>query len=264
MQAGVGPVAPQPGAGAPAAGPDPAVADAHAMGSMSLFALPASRGARLARVLAILALDAVLAGAGIAMIVSYVNARGRAHSQPARTVDAGMAEVEVLSPTTVAAQPNAGPRAQPRTPPAAARTVATASADATAGRTAAAIPEPAPTAPAAASDAAASAPSPSGHDIDDFTRRVTAVVERNAAQLQRCHQQAARHTAAPLEGRVDIHLELTPSGHARDVYPVTNPSHSDKLARCVAGLFESWTFPEPPGDRPLELVWPLRFKAPKQ
>lgn len=106
---------------------------------------------------------------------------------------------------------------------------------------------------------------PSGADIDRVTREISLIVSRNTALLQRCHQQAARTStpASPLEGRLDIHLEITPSGRTSNVYPVNNTTSSEPLARCVTGLFESWTFPEPPLGKSLELVWPLRFKAPK-
>ncbi len=52
----------------------------------SLFELPVAPRARLARVLVVLALDLVLAGAGIAMIVSYLSARDQAET---RNVPAG-------------------------------------------------------------------------------------------------------------------------------------------------------------------------------
>jgi hypothetical protein len=86
----------------------PAAASANVgrsgMSSMSLFELPVSRGARMVRVFAVLALDAVLVVAGIAMIVSYMNDRDRAAS-PASAPDAGVAEVrvEAATPTLVKA-----------------------------------------------------------------------------------------------------------------------------------------------------------------
>jgi len=51
----------------------------------SLFELPVAPRARLARVLVVLALDLVLAGAGIAMIASYLSARERAQAHSAPT-----------------------------------------------------------------------------------------------------------------------------------------------------------------------------------
>ncbi len=49
--------------------------------SPSLFELPVSKGARVARIAIVLALDALLLIAGIAMIVSYLNDRDRASSR---------------------------------------------------------------------------------------------------------------------------------------------------------------------------------------
>jgi hypothetical protein len=75
-----------------------------------LFEMPAARGARLVRLLVVLALDAMLAVAGVAMIISYVNARSDASDRPSSKSDAGVtAEVKVLPPTPVRAQrPDAG------------------------------------------------------------------------------------------------------------------------------------------------------------
>lgn len=81
-----------PGAGAPTGS------------SLSLFELPVSRGARIARIVLILALDAILVGAGVAMIVSYLNARDRARgATPEVSSEPATAEVEVLPPEPVIA-----------------------------------------------------------------------------------------------------------------------------------------------------------------
>jgi hypothetical protein len=69
--------------------------------SLSLFELPAARSARLVRLFVVLALDAMLAVAGVAMIITYINARSDASATP----DAGTtAEVQVLPPTPVREQ----------------------------------------------------------------------------------------------------------------------------------------------------------------
>jgi hypothetical protein len=77
------------------------------LGSMSLFALPVSKGARMARVVAVLLLDLVLAGAGIAMIVSYMNDRAEAAargSAPVVEQAPPPAVVDTLEPDPVDAE----------------------------------------------------------------------------------------------------------------------------------------------------------------
>lgn len=55
---------------------------------MSLFELPPARGPRILRVSLILLLDVILAGSGIAMMMSYMNARNH-RAQAAITRQAG-------------------------------------------------------------------------------------------------------------------------------------------------------------------------------
>ncbi len=125
-------------------------------GSMSLFELPVSRGARIARVVSILALDAVLVGTGLAMILSYVNARDQRRAAP-QVVDAGAstARVEVLPPTPVRPPATRKPvtsrdeRRAPRSPrsvaqPSSKKTPAGGHAHPKAGRRASAPPGPPP------------------------------------------------------------------------------------------------------------------------
>src|SRR5687768_16802158 len=68
---------------APENPPDESGGDA----SMSLFELPVARSARVARVVVVLALDVVLAGAGIAMGLSWWNSRHAAAAPPAKPPD---------------------------------------------------------------------------------------------------------------------------------------------------------------------------------
>jgi hypothetical protein len=92
---------PAPTGVAPAPGPY----NADGGSSMSLFELPVSRGARVARIAIVIALDLVLVGAGIAMIVSYLNARDRATGATVvAPPDAGVgqATIEDSTPTPVA------------------------------------------------------------------------------------------------------------------------------------------------------------------
>src|SRR5687768_3226752 len=88
----------------------PAVAAAHrdAQPAMSLFELPAARGARTAKLALVLVLDAILAGAGIVMILSYLDARG---ASPAPAGKPKPPAVKVGAPKAVApAAPAAAPR----------------------------------------------------------------------------------------------------------------------------------------------------------
>jgi hypothetical protein len=80
--------------------------------SMSLFDLPPTPAARLTRIIAVVALDLVLIGAGVAMIVSYLNTRNRATAAP-RKAEAGAppAEIEIHDPQPV------GPQGRPAAPP---------------------------------------------------------------------------------------------------------------------------------------------------
>ena len=77
--------------------------------SPSLFELPSSRPSRLLRVATVLTLDVILAGAGVAMIVSYFNARAEAaaplvaaasgpDAAPRRQADVEVSPPKVLRP----------------------------------------------------------------------------------------------------------------------------------------------------------------------
>ena len=70
----------------------PAAARREAQAAMSLFELPVSRGPRTAKLALVLVLDAILAGAGIVMILSYLDAR-RAEPAPARKPDPAVVKV---------------------------------------------------------------------------------------------------------------------------------------------------------------------------
>ena len=79
--------------------------------SMSLFDLPPTPAARLTRVIAVVALDLVLVGAGVAMIVSYLNARDRSGGEPRKAeTGAPAAEIEIHDPQPV------GPQGRPAAP----------------------------------------------------------------------------------------------------------------------------------------------------
>jgi hypothetical protein len=74
---------------------------------VSLFEMPAARGARRAKMALILVLDAILAGAGVVMLLSYLESRRE--PRPARPAartdgvrDGSRGQVEVLTPARVA------------------------------------------------------------------------------------------------------------------------------------------------------------------
>ncbi|RMH44952.1 MAG: hypothetical protein D6689_01135 [Deltaproteobacteria bacterium] len=69
--------------------------------SMSLFELPVSRGARRARIAAVLALDLVLAGAGVAMMWSYFDDRAAAAASATEPAVVPPPRVEALEPAAV-------------------------------------------------------------------------------------------------------------------------------------------------------------------
>lgn len=72
---------------------------AHAAGSLSLFELPVESNAKWARVMAVLVLNAILAGSGVAMAMSYLQAR-REHGAAAVGAELTLAaEASVLTPT---------------------------------------------------------------------------------------------------------------------------------------------------------------------
>jgi hypothetical protein len=82
-------------------------AGAEPGGSMSLFELPVSRSARTLKLALVLALDAILAAAGIVMILSYLDARrDPAVERPSRAPagpeapDQGTNEVEEHAPAS--------------------------------------------------------------------------------------------------------------------------------------------------------------------
>ncbi len=105
---------------------------------------------------------------------------------------------------------------------------------------------------------------PTQAEIGQVHSKVALLVARNSSKLQRCYQQAAKSTTPdnPLAGMIHLHFEIVASGHADNVRVDKNETGSQQLAQCVVALFESWTFPKPPGNKPLQLIWPLRFKAP--
>lgn len=233
----------------------PAAPEARA--AMSLFELPAARRPRAAKLALVLALDAILAAAGIVMILSYLDAR-KAPPPPAKPVPAkGAAAIEVGAPKAVARAdaPTEAPRPARK---AEKQQQATGNRQqATGDGMVAPVPQVTPiadTAVAAADD-----------EVDGVSERLTAMVEQHEPELERCYQRVAKVAGPsdPLEGRIDLHVTVMPDGSARDVHAGENTTGSAQLADCVVSLFQSWTLPAGAAE-PVELIWPLQFRAPEK
>lgn len=252
---------------------------------MSLFELPVSRGARTARVVVVLLLNVVLAGAGVAMIYSYWKERQAAEraggaTSVSRPPDAAPPEIEVADPRPVATAPKPKPKADPgpastAAPERPART--TRPSNKTSPRDPGPEPDPEPepepepdnTPPPPPASPPDAAPLPPVDDVDEDDTELTAgkvrqVVNQHFTQLKRCYQQAAKVSSPsePLQGRLDIQFTIMPDGTAANVRAVANSTGSDQLATCVVRLVESWAFPSP-GAESIDFIWPFEFKAPQ-
>jgi hypothetical protein len=232
-------------------------AQAEPRPAMSLFELPAQRRARATKMALVLALDAILAAAGVVMILSYLDAR-KASQPPVKSPPATSA-VEVGAPKPVAVQAEAATPAQPaRTTPkpdTATRPPAPPTGEQIAS---AATPTVTPIAEPAQDTEAAD-------DIDEVSARLTELVRRHEGDLERCYQRVAKVSGPsdPLEGRIDVHVTVMPDGSAQGVHAGENTTGSAQLADCVVTLFKSWTLPVGAAD-PVELVWPLQFRPPSK
>ncbi|HTM20698.1 MAG TPA: AgmX/PglI C-terminal domain-containing protein [Kofleriaceae bacterium] len=267
-------------------GPPAAFGGGAAGRSMSLFDLPPRSGGRVGRVIAVVALDLVLAGAGAAMIVSYLNARARAHAEPGHgAADAPAAEIEILDPQPVAPQgrpaPPSGRPVQPPKPvphaPSAPPPHGTAPptpvvADGGAGLVLPPLERPAglavdagPAADAAEADVSTGSGQAAG-PLDDasmeaLTQKIAAVVRNNEPQLQRCYRQVAK-ASGQVQGKIVIRFKLQPEGQASGVGVDSNETGSERLGQCVAASFESLALPGHSAAEPIEYRWPVVFKAP--
>jgi hypothetical protein len=254
----------------------PAAARREAQAAMSLFELPVSRGARTAKLALVLVLDAILAGAGIVMILSYLDAR-RAEPEPARkpapdrsgavTVGAPKA----VAPAAAAAAPT---EAQPgkktqKKQETGDRQPATGNRQPKAAPIGGAAPTrgaEAPAPEAAAAPVPEIEPSDDGPDpVADVSGQMRQLVARHAADLERCYQRAAKVYGPqdPLEGRIDVHVTVMPDGSARDVRAGENTTGSAELAGCTVSLFRTFGLPSGAA-APVELVWPLQFRPTDQ
>jgi hypothetical protein len=235
----------------------PAQPDAQA--AMSLFELPAARRPRVAKMALVLVLDAILAGAGIVMILSYLDAR-KPPPPPVKPARSAAAAVEVGSPEAVVAgeapATPAGPAPKGQKQATGDRRQATGDRTPVAKQPAAAVPVVTPIAETAAVEE-------TSDELDAVSARLTEMVGRHSGDLERCYQRVAKVAGPgdPLEGKIDIHVTVMPDGSARDVHAGENTTGSAQLADCVVSLFQSWTLPAGAAE-PVELLWPLQFRAP--
>jgi hypothetical protein len=248
----------------------PAAARREAQAAMSLFELPAARGARTAKLALVLVLDAILAGAGIVMILSYLDAR-RAEPEPgekpapaAVTVGAPKAVAPAAPTVTPIPESPAGTKT-PRKQETGDRQQATGNRQPKAAPMGGAAPTrgaEAPAPEAAAAPVPEIEPSEDGPDaVADVSGQMSQLVARHAADLERCYQRAAKVYGPqdPLEGRIDVHVTVMPDGSARDVRAGENTTGSAQLADCTVSVFRSFGLPSG-GAAPVELVWPLQFR----
>jgi len=254
-----------------------------AVDSVSLFELPRSRSGRRAKLALILVLDAILAGAGVVMLLAYLEARRGSKPPAARSNgDKGgeRGKVEVLPPTQVSPSPGAVP-AVPASAPVAPESAPAPPADVKppggeAAPDTKARPRPPGTKPrpkprrSGRSDVRRGDES-SGDTLagsgpareSAVTDRLRDVVDSHQEDLERCYLSSINSDDpdAALEGRIDIRFTLMSDGTAANVSPTANTTGSAELADCVVDLFRSWTFPGGHPE-PLELEWPFLFRAP--
>jgi hypothetical protein len=237
----------------------PAPLQADARPAMSLFELPAARRPRAAKMALVLVLDAILAGAGIVMILSYLDAREAPPPavKPAARAK-GMSAVQVGAPEPVVA--GEAPVGQARPARAAPKPAMVDRQQATGDRTTAAKQ---PSAPVVTPIAEQAADLETADELDAVSARLTEMVERHGGDLERCYERVAKVAGPgdPLEGKIDVHVTVMPDGSARDVHAGDNTTGSAQLADCVVSLFQSWTLPAGAAE-PVELLWPLQFRAP--
>jgi hypothetical protein len=267
----------------------------------SVFELPVSRNARLARLGVVLAVDAALAIAGVLFIRSWLSARDAAAAPPQQVARATeeprvVAEVDVPPPRVVGPRSKkaarkgsttakktgtpttAGPAADPiKQPPEGGGETQPPATDTeepgTGTGTGTGEPEPVVDPPVgdpvgevdAGVEAEAEDDGEASDSEVDTAEAVQSLVARNRGAIMKCYEQIAKQSAEDNlpEGRLEIGFTIQPAGNATDVAVVANATGSPELGDCVARLVASWKFPSP-GSEPMQLVWPFVFKAPKR
>jgi hypothetical protein len=275
---------------------DFAQATPGAASSMSLFELPVSRGARATRLGLLLALDVLLAAAGVYLFVAYLAAREQveAPAPPPAPATPARASVEPLSPIP---QPSPSLRAHPDPlresipgghprpggrPRPLRETIPGGQPKPIQQPLRASIPggdplqasipggdplrEPIPGGDPLQEPGHPAAVEPAAQDDEveagNMTRALSLAVDAHQPQLHRCYERAAKatSTADPLEGTIVLHFTLVPGGRFERVSAVSNETGSPQLVACVVALVEAWTVPPGPSG-PLDFEWPFRFRA---
>jgi hypothetical protein len=217
-------IAPSGGGSAHAPAPGHAHAQARPPGantgsqvdSVSLFEMPSSRAGRRARMALVLVLDAILAGAGVVMLLSYLESRQGRRPAP----DAGAQQKPGSAPPR---RDPADDRVRTPAPGPAPRTPAKQAPKSRAPARPAAKPRP--RSDSGARREAGGDPAPAGHDLAEVASEWDGQVDRHQ-ELERGTLTASSPSDATgagpgesLEGRMDIRLTLMPEGRAASVSP---------------------------------------------
>jgi hypothetical protein len=250
--------------------------------SVSLFELPDSRAGRRARMALVLVLDAILAGAGLVMMLAYFESRSEGREPAPAASGASLPRAGQEGGEAGGVEPSAAPEpggeaAVPEPPrPAPRKPLAPADKGKTAPRSkkAGARSEVGGAAAPSGDNLAAAEPEwvpvaevqPSRRERDGDERiadQLGAVVARHQAELEDCYRRFGNSGGpdAPLEGSITIRFTLMPEGRAANVSPAGNTTGSAALADCVADRIGAWRFPDSPSS-PVVLEWPFQFRPP--
>lgn len=252
--------------------------------SASLFDLPVSNGAKLARVLMIVVLNLALVGGGVALIIEYLHKRAQATTSQAPSrgdstlgvSESDEAEVDV----PVAVVPTRSKTSTERTTKKAKVLARPSGISNPKAKSPASKPSPSPmevapkidaspplsdaSPPVATEEVAVLSEEEEVARVRFLAGQIGLVVRRHQGPLKRCYQRASKAgtAAQPVEGRVSLRFSLQPSGRATKVEVISNSLGAPVVAQCLVGLVEGWEFPSS-GSEALEFVWPFEFMAPE-
>ncbi|HUH01964.1 MAG TPA: AgmX/PglI C-terminal domain-containing protein, partial [Kofleriaceae bacterium] len=101
------------------------------------------------------------------------------------------------------------------------------------------------------------APSVSGNLDAGAIRRV---IQAHMNRLRYCHARALE-TQPGLAGKILVKFTITAKGTATNVKTSADPALEKEVAPCVVATIEKMKFSAPPGGKPVEISYPLVFKA---
>ena len=245
-------------------------------GSISVFALPVSSGARVVRVALVLTINAALMGGGVAMIFAYLNARDEAATRsvvvspdggasavpaevsqvPASHGDAGSARA---SQTSYDAQMMATP-SQPKA--ARSTTVPTRSSSRRSSRGSKRSTKRHVVADAGASRPPRAKPStpttgPTKQEIAKLRSLVSLEMLKSRQPLMRCASAGA--DAPRVKGTVKIRFLMLGDGRLSNISIASDSTRSSQTANCVVRIVRGWRFPPTPRRQTIRFVWPFSF-----